>query len=63
MTQRIKPTADGYVKKLTAAHGVMVAAMKCKQTADPATAAALKKSIFALYEAYTGKKPELLHSH
>lgn len=57
MTQRIKPTADGYMKKLPAAHAVMVAAMKCKQSVDPANAAALKKSILAFYEAYEGKKP------
>ena len=48
MTQRLKPTADGYMKKLPAAHAVMIAAMKCKQDADPATAAALKKSILSL---------------
>lgn len=57
MTQRIKPGSEGYVEKLTSAHAVMVAAMKCKQTADPASAAALKKSIYAFYEAYEGKKP------
>lgn len=57
MTQRIKPSAPGYMKKLPAAHAVMVAAMKCKQTVDPANAAALKKSILAFYEAYEGKKP------
>lgn len=57
MTQRIKPTADGYVKKLSSAHAVMLAAMKCKQTVDPADAEALKTSILAFYEAYEGKKP------
>ena len=31
MTQRIKADKPGYVKNLTAAHAVMVAAMKCKQ--------------------------------
>lgn len=57
MTQRIKAGSDKYIEKLTSAHGVMVAAMKCKQTVDPASAMALKKSIFAFYEAYEGKKP------
>ena len=59
MAQRIKADAKNYTKQLTAAHAVIVAAMKCKQSADPATAEALKKAIFALYEAYEGKKPDL----
>lgn len=58
MTQRIKPGTEGYEKKLTAAHAVMVAAMKCKQAADPATAEALKKAILDLYRAYEGKEPQ-----
>ncbi len=58
MTQRIKADADGYVKKLTAAHAVMVAAMKCKQDADPATASGLQKSILDFYRAYEGKEPK-----
>ena len=63
MTQRIKPTGEGYMKKLPAAHAVMVAAMKCKQTVDPANADALHKSILKFYEAYEGKKPTFAHSH
>jgi nickel superoxide dismutase len=59
MTQRIKSDGDGYVKKLTAAHAVMVAAMKCKQSADPATAETLKKAIHDFYRAYEGKEPQL----
>ena len=55
MTQRIKGDQEGYVKKLTAAHAVMVAAMKCKQDAAPATATALRASILDFYKAYTGK--------
>lgn len=57
MTQRIKPTSDRYMKKLTSAHAVMIAAMKCKQTVDPANAEALKTSILAFYTAYEGKAP------
>ena len=34
MAQRIKADNKNYVKQLTAAHAVMVAAMKCKQSAD-----------------------------
>jgi nickel superoxide dismutase len=65
MTQRIKPGDDmkAYVKKLTAAHAVMVAAMKCKQTADPAAAETLKKTILDFYRAYEGKEPHLGHDH
>jgi nickel superoxide dismutase len=62
MAQRIKPDAENYIKQLTAAHAVIIAAMKCKQSADPATAETLKKSVLDLYEAYEGKKPDL-HNH
>lgn len=58
MTQRIKPGTEGYEKKLAAAHAVMVAAMKCKQAADPATAETLKKAIYDFYRAYEGKEPD-----
>jgi nickel superoxide dismutase len=58
MTQRIKPGSEGYGKKLMAAHAVMVAAMKCKQTADPATAEALREAILDFYRAYEGKEPQ-----
>lgn len=55
MAQRIKPSSESYVKQLTAAHAVMQAAMKCKQTVDAKNADALKAAIMALYEAYEGK--------
>ena len=57
MTQRIKSSAEGYVGKLKAAHAVMVKAMKCKQTADPAMAENLEKAILDFYRAYEGKEP------
>jgi len=62
LTQRIKPGADeaankAYIKNLIAAHRVMQAAMKCKQTVDPANAEALRKAILDLYRAYEGKEP------
>ncbi|MFC1758691.1 superoxide dismutase [Ni] [Planctomycetota bacterium] len=63
MTQRIKPGSDGYTKKLTAAHVVMVAAMKTKQSADPKTAEVLKKAIHDFYRAYEGKEPNFDHDH
>jgi nickel superoxide dismutase len=55
MAQRIKPSSESYVKQLTAAHAVTLAAMKCKQTVDPKNADALKAAIVKLYEAYEGK--------
>ena len=57
LTQRIKSDHKDYTGQLATAHRVMVAAMKCKQDCDPATAEALKKAIYDLYEAYEGKKP------
>ena len=54
MTQRIKADDPQYVDKLTTAHKVMVAAMKCKQTVDESSAVALHEAIDAFQEAYTG---------
>jgi nickel superoxide dismutase len=63
MSQRLKPAdpadADAwsaYVGKLTSAHAVMRAAMKCKQSVDPAHAEAARKAILAFHKAYEGKK-------
>ncbi len=63
LAQRIKADNPSYVKQLTAAHAVIVNAMKCKQSADPDTAKVLEKSIFDLYRAYEGKEPDFEHSH
>lgn len=58
LTQKVKPVDEGteqygaYVKSLADHHAVMVAAMKCKQAADPATVDALKKAIDALAKHY-----------
>lgn len=59
LAQRVKSDSENYVEQLKAAHGVIVAAMKCKQAADPATADALKKAIQDFYRAYTGKEPQV----
>lgn len=45
MTQKIKTDDPHYTDKLTTAHSVLVAAMKCKQSADPAMAEGLKAAI------------------
>lgn len=52
MTQRIKSDDPKYVEKLTSAHAVMVAAMKCKQAAEPETAKALHDAIHTFQHAY-----------
>ncbi len=54
LTQKIKSNDENYVGRLTAAHSVMVAAMKCKQSAEPATAEALHEAIHAFQKAYDG---------
>ncbi|QDU53938.1 superoxide dismutase [Ni] [Aeoliella mucimassa] len=59
LAQRIKSDKENYVDQLKAAHGVIVAAMKCKQSAEPATAKALEEAIHDLYRAYEGKEPVL----
>lgn len=65
LAQRIKADKPRYTEQLVAAHGVIVAAMKCKQSGDPATAETLKASILALYTAYEGKAPAFgaIHRH
>ncbi len=58
LAQRIKADSPRYVEQLKAAHAVITSAMKCKQSADAATAEALEKAVFDLYRAYEGKEPE-----
>lgn len=58
MTQRIKMDDAKCGNKLMAAHAVMVWAMKCKQTVDPANAKGLNQAILKFYEVSEGKKPE-----
>jgi nickel superoxide dismutase len=52
LTQRIKSSSDNYADLLKGAHGVMVAAMKCKQGTDPESADALKSSIESFQDIY-----------
>ncbi len=50
LAQRIKkdqPTAEGYQAQLTAAHAVIVAAMKCKQSSDPEKSTELTSALAA----------------
>jgi len=52
LTQRIKSSSDDYADLLKGAHGVMVAAMKCKQGTDPKSADALKTAIETFQSVY-----------
>ena len=63
LAQRIKADSPRYVEQLKAAHAVITAAMKAKQSTDSATAKALETAIFDLYRAYEGKEPEFEHKH
>ena len=56
MTQRIKPDQERYDEKLTVLHKMLIAAMKCKQTTDPAevkTLRTLLKQFESLYFSHT----------
>jgi nickel superoxide dismutase len=52
LTQRIKSSSEKYEDLLKGAHGVMVAAMKCKQGTDIKGADALKSAIEAFQSVY-----------
>jgi nickel superoxide dismutase len=67
LTQRVKPVAekdegyDDYVASLTMLHGILVSAMKCKQTTDLAHVEQLRKlnaDYKALYFKLHGHPPE-----
>ena len=52
LTQRVKSSQADYTTRLVKHHTVIVSAMKAKQKADPAFAAALTESIAALAKYY-----------
>ncbi len=58
LTQKVKPVAPGaegyeaYLQNLADHHGVMTAAMKAKQNADPQSVVALREAIDALARHY-----------
>ena len=57
LTQKLKPVAEGadgrtkYLARLEAAHGVMKAAMKTKQTVDTSNVEALRNALKAFHSA------------
>ena len=52
LTQRIKSSSDKYEDLLKGAHGVMVAAMKCKQSTESKSSDALKSAIETFQKVY-----------
>lgn len=55
MTQRIKFDTPDYDKKLAALHKILVYAMKCKQTVDPANVEMLRKAAEEFHQLYFHK--------
>jgi len=62
MTQRVKPADPGdtkaygaYVKKLTTLHGILLSAMKCKQTTDAANVEKVRKGLKEFSKLYFTK--------
>lgn len=55
LTQRIKFDAVDYDKKLAALHRILVYAMKCKQTVDPAVVDELRKACREFEKLYRAK--------
>ncbi len=52
LTQRIKPTQANYEGKVVLLHQMLVAAMKCKQTTDPAHVEQLRNLASAFRDLY-----------
>jgi len=55
LAQRIKSDAPSYEKKLVLLHGLMVSAMKCKQTTDLANVEALRTGLADFKKLYMDK--------
>lgn len=56
LAQRIKADADHYEEKLKALHGIMVSAMKAKQTTDLAHIASLRDGVATFRTLYVDKE-------
>jgi len=65
MTQRIKPSQANYSEKLEHLHAMLLSAMKCKQTTDPAHVEALEEHLDAFVALYFDKEKakHLLEHH
>lgn len=56
LTQRVKTSQEDYVERLKRHHAIILAAMKAKQSADPAQAEALIEAIKGIAEYYPEEK-------
>lgn len=63
LTQRIKPGAENYEAKLKVLHGMMLSAMKCKQTVDLKNVEDLKALIHRFEALYFGEPAAAPHTH
>ena len=54
MTQRIPPGAKDYMKKMSLLHKMLVSAMKCKQTIEPAHTKELSSLLKEFHHVYFG---------
>ena len=54
MTQRVPPGDKDYMKKMSLLHKMLVAAMKCKQTTDPAHTKELSSLLKDFHHVYFG---------
>ena len=55
MTQRIKADASQYVEKIRNLHAMLISAMKCKQTVDPANVVESRRLAKTFHDLYLGK--------
>jgi len=63
LAQRIKPDAENYEAKLKVLHGMMISAMKCKQTVDLKNVEDLKTLIHEFEKLYFGETVVAPHTH
>jgi len=56
LTQRIRPDAKNYVQNVTLLHKMLVSAMKCKQTMDPAHPSQLRALLDEFSKSYFNPK-------
>ena len=55
LAQRVKPAQNGYEDMLKSLHGIIVSAMKVKQTADPDVVRTLGRQVEAFQKLYKAK--------
>jgi nickel superoxide dismutase len=63
LTQRIKPDSANYEAELKALHGMMLSAMRCKQTVDLKNVEDLKALIHRFEALYFGEPVAAPHTH